>query len=103
MNYKSSLLYVQQQTNKLLRSYKNFVKVYINDILIYSVSLKKYLIHFRILFKVFRIKRINLVAFKTFLIYFSMILLKQKVDNFEMFTTTKKIVVITSLRFLFNF
>ena len=103
INYKNSLSYVQQQTNKLLRFYKNFAKIYINDILIHFVSLKKHLIYFRILFKLFRIKRINFIVFKIFLIYFLMILLKQKIDNFKMFTTTKKIVAITSLRFLLNF
>ena len=103
MNYKSLLLYVQRQINKLLQLYKNFAKIYINDILIYFVSLKKYLIHFRTLFQIFRIKRINFVIFKTFLIYFSMILLKQKIDSFDMFTTTKKIVAITLFQFSFNF
>ena len=87
----------------MLRFYKNFAKIYINDILIYFASLKKYLIYFRTLFELFRIKRINFVVFKIFLIYLLVILLKQKIDNFEMFTTTKKIVVITLFRFLFNF
>ena len=103
MDYKNSPLYVQRQTNKLLRLYKNFAKVYMNDILIHFVSLKKYLTHLHTLFEMFRIKRINLVAFKTFLIYFLMILLEQKIDNLDIFTTTKKIVAITSLRFSLNF
>ena len=41
MNYKNFSLYMQRQTNKIFRSYKNFVKIYVNDIIV----------HFRILIK----------------------------------------------------
>ena len=103
MNYKKSSLYVQRQTNKLLRSYKNYVKIYINNIIIHFSTLQNHLIHFHILFKMFKVKRINLTITKTFLTYFFVILLKQRINNLKMSITTKKIVVITSLRFFRNF
>ena len=50
MNYKNSFSYVQRQTNKLLRSYKQFVKTYVNDIIIHFKTLQKHLNHLRIFF-----------------------------------------------------
>ena len=35
INYKNLFFYVQRQTNKLLRSYKQFVKIYVNNIIVY--------------------------------------------------------------------
>ena len=99
MNYKNSSSYVQRQTNKLLRSYKQFAKTYVNDIIVHFKILQKHLKHLRTLFQMFRTKRINLVVTKSFLAYFSVILLNQRVDNLNMFTTIEKIVAIISLRF----
>ena len=99
MSYKKSSSYVQRQTNKLLKSYKNFAKIYMNDILIHFRSLKKHLIHLHILFEMFKIKRINLIVFETFLIYSSMILLKQKIDIWKCLHRRKK----SSSSFRFDF
>ena len=103
MNYKSSSSYVQRQTNKLLRSYKNYVKAYMNDIIVHFSILQNHLIHLHILFEMFRVKRISLTITKIFLTYSFVTLLKQKINNLKMSTTAKKIVVITSLRFFRNF
>ena len=102
MNYKNSSSYVQRQTNKLLRSYKVFAKAYVNDIIIHFDTLSEHITHLRILFKMFRRKRISLTTIKSFLTYLSIILLKQRVDNLNMFTIAKKIAVITSFRFSFH-
>ena len=51
----------------------------------------------------FYIKRISLIVIKTFLTYSLIILLKQRVNNLNMFIIVKKIVVITFLRFFFKF
>ena len=99
MNYKNSFSYVQRQTNKLLRSYKQFAKTYVNDIIVHFKILQKHLKHLRTLFQMFRTKRINLIVTKSFLAYSFVILLNQRVDNLNMFTTIEKIVAIISLRF----
>ena len=70
IKFKNSSLYVQQQTNKLLRLYKIFAKTYVNNIIIYFNTLQKHLTYLHTLFKIFRIKRISLIVIKTFLIYF---------------------------------
>ena len=99
MNYKKSSLYVQRQTNKLLRSYKKFVRIYVNDIIIYSRTLKKHLNHLIIIFQLFRDKRMSLTSIKFYVNYSSVILLNQRINNLNMFTFAKKIITIISLQF----
>ena len=99
MNYKNSSSYVQRQTNKLLRSYKQFAKTYVNDIIVHFKILQKHLKHLRTLFQMFRTKRISLAVTKFFLAYSSVTLLSQRVDSLDMSTIAEKIVAITSLRF----
>ena len=51
MNYKKSLSYIQRIINKKLRLYKNFVKIYINNLIIFSPIFKIYFIHLRNFFQ----------------------------------------------------
>ena len=102
MNYKDSFFYVQRQTNKLLRSYKKFAKIYVNDIIVHFKILRKHLKHLCTFFQMFRTKRINLIVIKSFLAYFFVILLNQRIDSLDMFTIVEKIIVIIFLRFSFN-
>ena len=102
MNYKNSSSYVQRQTNKLLRFYKHFAKIYVNDIIIHSQILKKHIVHLQILFQMFRVKRISLTIDKSFLFYSSITLLNQKVNNLDMFISIEKITAIISFRFSFS-
>ena len=83
MSYKNSFSYVQRQTNKLLRSYKQFAKAYVNDIIVHFKILQKHLKHLRTFFQMFRIKRISLAVTKSFLAYSSVTLLDQRVDSFR--------------------
>ena len=99
MSYKNNSSYVQKQTNVILRFYKYFVKIYIDDIIIFNRTLKKHLKHLRIIFELFRNKKVNLFLIKSFFDYSFITLLKQWVDSFEMSISTKKIVAIISLRF----
>ena len=59
MRYKDSSSYVQRQINKLLRSYKLFARTYVDDIIVFSLSLEKYLYYLRVIFQLFRDKRVN--------------------------------------------
>ena len=102
MSYKSSFSYVQRQTNKMLRSYKKFIKIYVDDIIVHSRTLSKHLTHLRQIFEFFRQKRVNLIFSKSFLNYSSIILLNQRVNSLDMIIVEKKIAIIISLRFLAN-
>ena len=99
IKYKKSSLYVQRQTDKILKSIREFVKAYMNDIIVFSKTLSKHLNHLRKMFILFRQKRINLNPKKSFLSYSFVILFEQRIDSLSLFTSEKKLVIITTLRF----
>ena len=94
MKYKDSSSYVQRQTNVMFKFYKKFIKIYVDDIIIYSRILIEHIIHLIKIFDLFRVKRVNLTFIKFYLKYSSIILLNQRIDSLNMFISTKKIVVI---------
>ena len=65
--------------------------------------MRKHLKYLKIIFELFRNKKINLFSIKLFFDYSFITLLKQRVDNLKISTSTKKIVAITSLRFSHTF
>ena len=99
MSYKSFLSYVQKQIDKLLRSYKRFVKAYVDNIIIFSRTLEEHMMYLRTIFQLFRDKRVSLALTKSFSTYLSIILLEQRVNSLSISTFAKKIAIITSLRF----
>ena len=50
MNFKNSSSYVQRQIDQMLRSYREFSRVYMNDIIMFSKILKKHIVHFKQIF-----------------------------------------------------
>ena len=83
----------------MLRFFKKFIKIYVDDIIIYSLILIEHVNHLIKVFDLFRVKRVNLASIKFYLKYSSIILLNQKVDLLNMFISAEKIAVITALRF----
>ena len=76
IRYKGSPLYVQKQTNKIFRFIREFVKVYINDMIAFSKTLSEHINHLRKMFILFRQRRISLNLKKLFLGYSFVILLE---------------------------
>ncbi len=70
-----------------------------NDIVIFSHTLKKHLKHLHVIFSLFRRLRVCLTSTKSFLEYLFISLLKQKTNDFKLTTSTKKLVVISSFQF----
>ena len=99
MNFKNSSIHVQRQMNNIFRKHRNFVKFYINDIVIFSIILKKHLIHLQKILKLLRQINITLKSMKIFLDYFMIELLEQKMNNLDFITIQKKLKTITSLTF----
>ena len=99
MRFKNSLSYVQQQINKILQSHWVYAKVYMNDIVIFSHTLEKHLKHLYVIFSLFRRLRVCLTSMKSFLEYSFVFLLEQKIDDFELTTSTKKLVIISLFQF----
>ena len=99
MGYKGSPPYVQRQTDKLLRPYKDFAKAYVDDMVIYSRTLAEHLSHLRQIFELYRQRRISLSPTKSFLGYPSVVLLGQRVDSLGLSTSEEKIAAISALTF----
>lgn len=66
MNSRNSVAYVQRQENTLLRQFRDFVKVYIDDIIVKSKSFNEHIFHLRQIFQLFVNKNIELNSLKVF-------------------------------------
>ena len=98
MKYKNSLAYMQKQIDRLLRFYK-FVKIYIDDIVIYFKTLKKHVVYLREIFDIFIVNNIFIKSQKIFVEYFIVYLLNQKMNSLELTTIEKKLKVISKLKY----
>ena len=103
MKYRNFSTYVQRQINIIFRKYKHFAKTYVNDIVVFFNFLKKHFRHLNLIFVLFKKYNIVIKIFKIYLDYFSISLLKQRVDNFDFTTTKKKIETIRELKFFRTF
>ena len=74
MGFKGSLLYVQRIINKELKSFKNFIKVYVDDLIIFSKNFELHIEHFRKFFQLLKKLRIIINLKKTFLNYLNVTL-----------------------------
>ena len=99
MGYRNSFIYVQRIINKILRSYRHFCRVYVDNIVIFFTSLKEHLSHLRFIFLTFEKMNIHLLSRKSFLDYSFIQLLNQKVDVLKLTTAEKKFIVIANLFF----
>ena len=102
IGYKGSPPYVQRQTDTILRSYRDFVRAYIDDILAFSYILPEHLGHLRKLFSLFRDRGVSLAPKKTFLGYLLVILLGHRINTLGISISNKKIAVIKALVFLYT-
>lgn len=75
----------------MLKLFRKFVKIFVDNIIMFFYILSKHFNHLRQIFGFFRKKRVNLLFIKFFIDYFSIVLLNQRIDNLEMFIIQKKI------------
>ena len=99
MRYRNSSTYVQRQIDEILRKYRYFVKIYVDDIVVFFNFLKKHLRHLNLIFVLFKKYNIVIKLFKTYLNYSIVSLLEQRVDNFDLITIEKKIETIRDFKF----
>lgn len=99
MRFKESSAYVQRQIDTILRSHKEYSRIFIDDIVIYSKTLKDHIQHLHTIFDLLRSRNISLSSIKIFLDYSSVQLLEQKIDAFDFITAVEKIEVIVRLQF----
>ena len=69
MKFKNSSIYIQRKINVILQVYCVFVKVYINNIVMFSKILKKHLTHLYKIFKLLDLFDIRFSSKKLYLKY----------------------------------
>ena len=99
MKYKNSSIYVQRQINRLLRRFRQFFKIYVDDIIIFFKIAKKHAAHLRSMFDMLHHNNIFIKFIKIFFEYFSIQLFDQKMNSFELFINEKKLRAIVKLFF----
>ena len=103
INFKNNSTYVQRQIDRLLRKHCEFVKTYMNDIMIFNKTLDEHLFHLNIIFQLFKYMNIVIKSIKTYLNYFSIALFDQKINNLNLIMIEKKLKVIFKFQFLNSF
>ena len=92
--------YVQRQIDQILQSHCTYTQIYINDIIVFSKTLEKYIAYLDTVFKLLDSLDIVLVSTKIFLRFSSTTLLSQKIDSLSMTAAAEKIQAISKLAFL---
>ena len=102
MKFKNFFSYVQRQIDNLLHFHHQYVKAYVDDIVIFSKTLNEHLAHLRIIFKLLNIKDVILSIKKSFIDYSTITLLSQQINAFKLSTIIEKIDVIKRLAFSYT-
>ena len=99
MGNRNSIAYVQRQMDTILRDFRDFVKAYIDDVVVRSTSLDEHLMHLRKIFSLFEKLGISIKLTKAFLGYSDVDLLGQRVNSLGMSTSEEKLRAISLLKF----
>ena len=99
MSCKNSSIYVQRQIDRIFRSLRHCVRVYVDDVVIFFKTLEKHVSHLRAIFDLFVKLNIFIKSNKTFFDYSNVQLLDQHVDFFDLSIVENKLKIINMLQF----
>jgi hypothetical protein len=99
MSFRNSSAYAQRRINMILRDLKHCCRAFIDDIIIFSATFEQHVEHLFMIFQRLFDYDIKLNSCKTFLRFSSIVLLKQHVDEFELYAVKDKIAVILNWKF----
>ena len=99
MEYKNLSAYVQRQIDRVLRKHRKYSRAYVDDIIIFSKTLEKHLRHLIEIFDTLNVNNIFIKSIKTFIEYFTVNLLDQKMNSFGFATAEDKLKIIFLLKF----
>src|SRR5436189_3184113 len=102
MRFINSMIYVQRQIYNHLQSFKKFIKVYINNIIIFLRTFQDHLQHLREVFTFFKKLHIILNSKKSYLGFLTIDFLGQRISSLSLTITQNKIEVIAKLKFSRN-
>jgi hypothetical protein len=99
IKYKGSPPYVQRMINTILRPHRQFVRCYVDDIVIFSKTFEEYIEYLDIIFELFNRIGITLKDSKIYFGYPSIILLGQRVNGLDMTCAEDRIAALKNLQF----
>ena len=99
MRFRNSFFYVKKQINRVFRSYKDFLKTYIDDIVIFFRIEQKHIDHLQKIFNVLTDNNIVVNSLKTYIEFSSITLLRQRVTFLNLSTNAEKLKAISNLIF----
>jgi hypothetical protein len=97
IKYKDSPLYVQRMIDIILRSYRQFIRYYVDDIVIFSKIFKEYIEYLDTIFELFNRIEITFKNLKIYFDYLSIILLKQRMDGLNITCAENRIAILKNL------
>ena len=89
INYIDNFAYVQRQIDNILKKYRAFARVYVDNIVMFNKTLTKHIVHLRKIFQLFKKMNIVFKLSKTYFDYFIVALLKQKINNLNLIIVKK--------------
>ena len=99
-DFKKSFFYAQRQFDAMLKPFKIFAKIYIDDIIIFFHMFEKHFYYFEKVFQLFKNHNVFVLFSKSFFNFSDITFLKQRVSSFEMSIINDKIKIIFALLFL---
>ena len=99
MKFKNFSIYVQKQTNFMLKKFRDFVKIYIDDIVFFFVFLNRHIKHLNKSSQRFFKYDVILNSKKSFFEYSFIVLFDQIMNVFEMIIFEEKLAIIIKLTF----
>jgi hypothetical protein len=99
IKYKNSPPFVQRIINIILRPHRQFIRYYIDDIIIFFKTFKEYIEYLNTIFELFNRIGITLKNSKIYLDYPSIILLKQRINDLDMTCAENRIAAFKNLQF----
>ena len=102
MKFKNSFSYVQRRIDAILWNLHDFARVYVDDIVVFFNIFEKYMTHLHLMFQSLNFYDINLFFKKFFFDYFTIALLDQKIDVFDLIIAIDKLKIIIKLNFSYT-
>ena len=102
MKFINSVSYIQCQIDDILQSLHEFVQVYINDIVMFSKTLKKHKNHLHHFFSLLIERNIVINLKKTFIRFLIIQFLNQKISSLNLTIIKEKMKIIAKLKFSRN-
>lgn len=99
MSFKNSSIHVQKQINFMLKKFREFAKIYIDDIVFHFTFLKQHVEHLNKKFQKFSKYNVILNSKKKNLNFFLIVILNQIIDAFDMIIVEKKLIAIVKFDF----